>query len=167
MIIALAAAAATPAFAQALSPAAPAAGMGEAEKDHALKTAMAGMASLQMADLALQKAHEARVKDFAQFEHDEQTTVADILKSMDSSLTPPAPDAATAQTIDKLRGLSGAAFDKAFVAGQIEGHQKLLAIQEDYLKAGRDRETINATKLMRGMIREHLVLLGELHKMVG
>jgi putative membrane protein len=154
MIIALAAAAATPAFAQALSPAAPAAGMGEAEKDHALKTAMAGMASLQMADMALQKAHEARVKDFAQFEHDEQTTVADILKSMDSSLTPPAPDAATA-------------FDKAFVAGQIEGHQKLLAIQEDYLKAGRDRETINATKLMRGMIREHLVLLGELHKMVG
>lgn len=175
MTLAGAAGAAAPAFAQTAAPmsGSPMAGssmtgMGPAEKDHAMKTAMAGMASLKMADIALEKARDAKVKEFAKFEHDEQTTVSEILKSMDPGMTPPAPDAKTAELIDKLGKMkSSAEFDRDFIKGQTEGHEKLLAIQEDYLKVGKDRETINATKLVRGMVKEHLVLLADLHKMVG
>jgi hypothetical protein len=39
-----------------------------------------------MGDLALEKAHRAKIKEFAKFEHDEQTTVAEFLKTMDPSL---------------------------------------------------------------------------------
>ena len=49
-----------------------------------------------------------------------------------------------------------------FVMAQIEGHQMLLAIQEEYLKAGKDREHVAVTKLVRGMVMEHLVLLNDL-----
>ena len=42
--------------------------------------------------MALEKARGAKVKEFAQFERDEQTTVGEILKSMDprSGLADPA-----------------------------------------------------------------------------
>ena len=40
-----------------------------------------------MANLALEKAHGEKVKEFAKFERDEQTTVAAILKTMDPGLT--------------------------------------------------------------------------------
>lgn len=141
--------------------------MGQPEMDYGMKTGMAGAAALMMADLGLQKASNAKVKQFAQFEHDEQTTIADILKSMNPNMTPPKPDAQAQATIDKLKGMSGADFDRTFIQGQTEGHQKLLAIQEEYLKAGKNREAMNVAKLARGQIKEHLVLLSDLQKGMG
>ena len=144
------------------------AAMGKAETDHAMKTAMAGGASLQMADIGLQKATDARVKMFAQFEHDEQTIIADILKMMAPGMQMPKPDAATAAAIEKLRGTAaGPDFDRMFVKNQIEGHQKLLAIQEEYLAMGKDPATIGVTKLARGQIKEHLALLADMQKAMG
>ena len=154
------AAAATPALAQMAPMTA-----GDAEKTHAMKTGMAGTASLKVADLGLEKATNAKVKEFAKFEHDEQTTVAEILMSMDPAMKPMA-DPKMADTIDKLSKMkAGAAFDKAFVDAQTEGHQVLLAIQEDYLKVGKNRETVSTAKLVRGMVKEHLALLADLKKM--
>jgi hypothetical protein len=40
----------------------------------------------------------------------------------------------------------------------------LRSIQEDYLKSGRDPETVNTTKLILGMIKEHLTLLADLKR---
>lgn len=150
-----------PALAQATASGA----MGKPETDHAMQTAMAGTASLMMADIGMQKATNAKVKEFAKFEHDEQTTISEILKAMDPSMTPPKPDAKTAEMIEKLKAAkAGAEFDKMFLTGQTEGHEKLLAIQEDYLKSGKNREVTSVAKLARGMIKEHLVLLADLRK---
>ncbi|WP_375461204.1 DUF4142 domain-containing protein [uncultured Enterovirga sp.] len=145
----------------------PAAGapLGTAEVEHGQKTAIAGAASLETSNMALKKASNARVKQFAQFEHDEQTTIAEVLKMVDPSLGSSKPDAKMADVAQKLNAMSGAEFDKAYVAAQIEGHQILLAIQEDYMKSGRNREHLGVAKLARGQIKEHLVMLGELQKM--
>jgi putative membrane protein len=144
---------------------APAPALSQAAKTHVEKTAQIGHASLEMANLALEKARGAKVKEFAKFEHDEQTTMAEVLKSMDPSLTPPSPPAEVAQAIDKLKQLkSGETFDREFVSAQIKGHQMLRRIQEDYLKAGENSEGINTTKLALGMINEHLMLLDDLQK---
>lgn len=123
------------------------------------------MASLKMADMALEKARGAKVKEFAQFERDEQTTVGEILKSMDPDLGSPNPPADVAQALEKLQQLkSGEAFDREFITAQIRGHEMLRSIQQDYLKSGRDPETINTTKLILGMIKEHLTLLADLQR---
>jgi putative membrane protein len=139
--------------------------LGQAEQTHDNQTAMLGGASLQMADIALQKARHPRVKEFAKFEHDEQTTVAAVLKSMDPNLQPPPPPQDVAATIDRLKSMSpGAAFDREFVAAQIKGHDMLRTVQEDYLKAGNDPPTVNTSKLILGMINEHLALLSDLRR---
>ena len=166
LMVALAAAASAGATGSAYAQGA--ATMGQAEMEHAKKTAMVGSVALMTSDVALEKARNAKVKEFAEFEHDEQTTVAEILKSMDPSMAPPSPDPKMADMVSKLKGMSaGAAFDKAYVAGQIEGHEMLLKIQEDYLKVGKDMAHVAVTKLVRGMVKEHLTLLSDLHKTVG
>jgi putative membrane protein len=126
---------------------------------------MLGGASLQMADIAMQKARHPRVREFAKFEHDEQTVVAAVLKSMDSNLQPPKPPQEITETIDRLKHMApGAAFDREFVAAQIKGHRMLRDIQQTYLKDGKDQPTINTSKLVLGMIDEHLTLLSDLHR---
>jgi putative membrane protein len=99
----LAAAAATPAFAQSQQPApiqaspqpmqnqpgsaaggvyASAGPMGQAEVQHLQQTLATGTVALQTSEIALQKAQNPKVKQFAQFERDEQTTVAEVLRSI-------------------------------------------------------------------------------------
>ncbi len=46
-----------------------------------------------------------------------------------------------------------------------QGHQKLLEIQEAYLKAPDDLDETNAAKLARGMIKEHLALLSDMQRL--
>ena len=127
--------------------------------------------SLEASRIALKKAQNPKVKEFAQLEVAEQETIADVLKSMRDQSTPAsgqvkAPSAEVVQTnldakgkqmMEKLqKAEAGAGFDKEYIQGQIQGHQELLQIQETYLKSGKDRENLNVTKLMRGQIKEHL-----------
>ena len=71
-------------------------------------------------------------------------------------------DPAGKEVLATLKGLNGAGFDKAYVAAQLDGHKKLLAIQEHYLKVGQNREHLSVAKLARGMINEHIDHLGTL-----
>ncbi len=141
---------------------------GEAEKKHADMTRMVGSLSLATSRLAVEMASADMVKMFAKFEVAEQETIADILKSMEmekaeGALKVPTEaeveamlDPAGKDALATLKGLSGAGFDKAYVAAQLDGHKKLLVIQEDYLKVGQNHEHLSVAKLARGMINEHL-----------
>ena len=180
-LIALAAAApvaglAFKAFAQEAAP------MGDAEMTHAEMTGMVGALSLLQSKMAVEKASNADVKQFAEWEVAEQQTIADILKSMQDdapdgaqgALQPPTDEEAMAMVdeegqakLEELEGLSGAEFDQAYVTANLEGHQKLLQIQEDYLEAGTNREHLSVAKLARGQVTEHIAHLEELQSMVG
>ena len=171
MLVAAAAVATTgPAFAQNSSAAPPPASgpapqLSQAEQDYINNTAKIGTASLQMSDIALQKARHPRVKEFARFEHDEQTTMGDVLKSMNPNLKPPAPPQEVAAAIEKLKQLRpGEAFDSEFVTAQIQGHEALRTTQQGYLKSARNPEAITAAKLALAMINEHLALLSDLRR---
>jgi Domain of unknown function (DUF4142) len=84
---------------------------------------------------------------------------------MDPSFTASNPPRDVGEAIDKLRNMRGGeVFDREFVTAQIQGHGMLRSIQEDYLKEGKDQGTINATKLVLGMINEHLTLLSDLQR---
>ena len=136
--------------------------MGEAEMKHTRDTLMAGMVALETSKVALEKARNDQVKQYAQFEKDEQEGIAEVLKSMmdpaaTSSAMPMQLQGEDAAMVQKLRGMqAGAEFDRMYVQGQIEGHQKLLRIQEEYIRQGRNREHMNVAKLARGHIKEHI-----------
>jgi len=155
--------------------------MGEAEMTHAEQTGMVGSLSLLQSRLAVTKATDAKVKEFASFEVAEQETIGDILKSLkmpadeaQGALMPPTDEEAVAMVdeagkakLTELEGLAGADFDKAYVAANLEGHQKLLGIQEAYLTAGTNREHLSVAKLARGQVTEHIAHLEELNSMLG
>ncbi|MCQ8784008.1 DUF4142 domain-containing protein [Mangrovibrevibacter kandeliae] len=144
-------------------------------------TAMVGSLSLAMSRIALEKASDGMVKQFATFETSEQETIADVLMSMqmdpskaqgalkkptDAEVEPKI-DQTGKDMLDKLRGMSGADFDKQYVMGQLDGHKKLLTIQEDYLKVGQNREPLDVAKLARATVREHITLLEGLQSKMG
>lgn len=139
--------------------------------------------SLQQSNFAHGKAQNARVKQFADFEIAEQNLLTDIMRSFadpnaTASTTQGAQAAAAtapelpqkdSQAMERLsKTQAGAAFDKDYVALQIEGHRQLLDLQEKQLRqASGNREMTNIAKLARGQIKEHLALLQDMQKELG
>jgi putative membrane protein len=166
------AAIASPVLAQTRGPApGPSAEMGEAETRHMTDTMKTGALALATSRLAVEKAQHELVKQFAQFEVAEQETIAEVLKSMQGANVTTGQGAAPnaevrdqlddkgRQTLKALQDAKGADFDRQYVKGQIDGHQELLKIQEQYVQAGRNREQVNVAKLARGQVKEHISLL--------
>jgi putative membrane protein len=140
------------------------------------ETMMVGSVALLTSEIALQKAKEDEVKQFAQFERDEQTTIAEVLRSMmepagtaspqGGASAQPQLDQKHAEMVQKLQqAKAGEAFDKEYVKGQLEGHQELLQIQERFLQGRpQNREAMNTAKMARGHIKEHIAMLKEIQK---
>lgn len=138
--------------------------------------------SLQQSNFALAKAQNPRVKQFAQFEIGEQNTLTDIMHSFAEPATTASTStgakaaAATAPELSQkdstaMERLSkaqpGAAFDRDYVELQIEGHQRLLKLQDDQIQKSGNREMTNIAKLARGQIQEHLAMLDMIRKELG
>jgi putative membrane protein len=139
--------------------------------------------SLQQSNFAHSKAQNPRVKQFSEFEIGEQNLLTEIMQSFadpnaTASTTQGAQAAAStapelpprdAQGMERLsKAQAGVAFDKDYVALQIEGHQQLLKLQESHLQqASGNREMTNIAKLARGQIKEHLVMLQDIQKELG
>lgn len=140
-----------------------AATMGEAEKEHAEQTLAVGSVALETSRAAQSKVTGAWAKKFASYEIAEQTTIAEILKSMGAA---PAKmtDKQLAMIAKARDGKAGADFDKAYVADQIDGHKELLKIQETYIGKGKDAGAVGLAKLARSQIKEHIDMLETIQK---
>ena len=153
---ALLAASTKPALAQAMS--GPTLGMAK----YKAQTLMAGTYSKQTSQLAIEQATHPKVKEFGQFEASEQTTIAQVLT--DTNNPPPTPlDPKHAALLKQLQGMSGKAFDAAYVQGQIDGHQELLAIQQAFLNgAPISHDNRHIAMLARTVIQMHLTMLQDI-----
>jgi putative membrane protein len=169
----------TPAPAQTMAPPTPAPSeMSDAQRKHIKDTMAVGSLSLLLSRIAKSKVSHPLLKQFVDFEIAEQETVADILKAINTNAAPTgsvqAPtDADLMQNLDdtgkasveKLHALrAGSEFDRDYIRYEVEGHRKLLDIQEVYLKAPDNLDLTNVAKLARGMIKEHLTLLADMDK---
>jgi putative membrane protein len=154
--------------------------MSNAAEKHVKTTMAVGSLSLAISRIALPKVKHAMLKQFAEFEISEQETIADILKNMKMpgllpSGTVKAPTDAELtgnlgpkgkDMVEKMRAMkAGPDFDREYVKAQIDAHRELLAIQEAYLGTPDNLDETNIAKLARGMIKEHLTLLGNIEKM--
>ena len=130
-------------------------------------TLLGGTFAKETSQVALTRATNPKVKEFAQFEVDEQTVIAQVLTNL--SNPPPAPlDPGHASKLTDLQSQSGKAFDVAYVQGQIAGHQELLSIQQGYLAAmPSDLDTMHAAMLARVTIMMHLTMLSDIQTMLA
>ncbi|RYG60072.1 MAG: DUF4142 domain-containing protein [Alphaproteobacteria bacterium] len=130
-----------------------------AETEHRMATLQTGMLAMESSRVAISRSSNMMVKQFAQAEIDEQTTIATVFKSMYPDMPEVKLNAENTAKLNQLKNAPSAGFDKAYVAMQIEGHNMLLEAQDDYISGAQNREEMNVAKLARGQIKDHLKLL--------
>jgi predicted outer membrane protein len=144
---------------------------GRAEQRYMMDTAMTGQVALRTSQSAQRKGQHELVRSFAQSEVMEQTTIADILRDMAREAGQPAPamqpDPRMAAQITALERMpAGPMFDREYIRGQIQGHEQLLRVQEDYIRSGRNTHMKHIAMLARGQIADHLKVLREADEMI-
>ena len=103
------------------------------------------------------------MREFAGFETAEQITIGQILQEVSGMPVPPlTPDQRAMMA--QLQAASGPAFEEQYVAAQVDGHQKLLVVQERYLSTGSIPAMRHVAMLARGQIQEHLKLLSDIQR---
>ena len=126
------------------------------------QTLKAGNFSKQISQLAVTNANRPKVRQFAQFEVAEQTTVAQVLTG-DANPPPVALDTREAEIMGQLEAQSGKDFDPHYIHSQIIGHQQLLDIQQAFLNGtmtGQEYEPIAV--MARMVIQMHLTMLQDM-----
>ncbi len=116
--------------------------MAPADQVFAKNAAAGGLAEIELSQLAVRKAASADVKAFAERMVADHTAVAQELAQIMSAkgMTSPAIDAEHQTMREKLNGLSGAAFDKEYMAGMMKDHDATVADYRGESVAGGDRE---------------------------
>ena len=137
--------------------------LGPAEAEAAAQTGRLGSVSLYASRAAQRRAYRSDVREFADFEAAEQTNIAAVLAEVTGG-PPPALSYEERAELDRLQATEGAGFERAYVRQQIDGHRRLLAVQERYLSVGRVPAMRHVAILARGQILEHLRLLADIQQ---
>jgi putative membrane protein len=114
-----------------------------ADTAFANKAAVGGMAEVALAKLALSKTSSSKIKDFANMmitDHGKANMELDSIAKTKTVTLPATVDAEHQAKMDSLSKLSGADFNKAYVATMIEGHQKTLALMQTEASSGKDAD---------------------------
>lgn len=160
----------------------PAPGTSDAVRAHIRDTMAAGAQSLMVSRIAQGKLRHPMGRQFADFEAAEQDGIADVLKGRAmpgakpaGAMVPPTDaeveadlDADGRAAVARFRDMAaGPDFEKSYIQAQVDGHRRLLGIQDAYLRVADDETETAIAKLARGRIQEHLVILGDIAKHLG
>jgi putative membrane protein len=124
-------------------PGSPNRGTGMTDSDFMTEAAIGGMAEVESGKLASTKAQNAEVKKFAQMMVTDHTKANNELKTLAESKGATLPtelDAKHKSTMTELQGLSGAQFDRAYVAAQLAAHEKTVKLFQTQAMSGTDAE---------------------------
>ena len=125
------------------------------------KAGQGGMAEVELGRLAVQKASNEQVKQFGQRMIDDHSKVNNELKTLCSNKGITAPtgiDSADQSRKDKLSGLSGAAFDKAYMEDMVSDHKKDVSEFEHEASRGTDPEVKAFASKTLPTLQQHLQL---------
>ena len=150
-----------PAFAQTTS----AKPVSSTDQTFIMNTAKAGMAEVELGKLALQNASSDAVKKFGQKMVDDHTKANDNLKQAadQAGIELPADTSAKhKQLVQKLSGLSGAAFDKAYMDAMVKDHVEDVAEFEKASKAPGNSPIRTFAASTLPTLKEHLQMAREI-----
>ena len=134
------------------------------------KAAEGGTAEVALAKLAQEKASNADVKSFAAKLEKDHSQANDDLKEVASkkNITLSATSSKSHQpTHDRLAKLSGAEFDKAYVAAMLESHQKGVRDFSNVASGSGDAEVKAFASKTLPTLKDHLQQVQELSKAIG
>lgn len=127
-----------------------------------LSELMGGEFAIATSRLALERSRNPQVRNFAQLEINEQTAVAAALGTVPGGVQP-RPDQIA--IIQQLQGMApGRQFDRAYVEGQLAGHEELLALNTAYAQSGSDSRGRAVATVAVPSIQTHLSILSSLRR---
>ena len=136
-----------------------------------VKTAAAGgLAEVKLGQLAADKASGADVKAFGQKMVDDHTKLNNDMKPIADRMGIMAPstlDAKDQALYDKLNGMSGMAFDHAYLRAMVMDHHKDLKEFTAEMNSTKDPELKTAVTQGRDVIQQHTTMVEQLAKSSG
>lgn len=129
--------------------------------------AIANMAEIEAGKLALEKAQDPKVKEFAQHMVDDHTKLLDELKQLAQANNvelPGAPDAKHQKLMKKLQGLSGEKFDREYMQAMVKDHRDALKLAQRTAKGAKDEELKSAAQKAAPEIQDHLKMAQDISK---
>ena len=130
-----------------------------ADQAYVQNAAASDMFEIESSRLALDKATVPALKTYAQMMIDEHTKSTNELKPAAQAAGIPGPSALPADKqakIDTLGRLSGAEFDRQYLADQRSGHQETLAKVNSYLAAAPAGPLKDHAAKVTGVVQKHL-----------
>jgi len=132
------------------------------DNDFIMKAAQGGMAEVELGKLAQTKSQNAEVKKFAQMmieDHSNANTELKALATKKSVTLPTEVNAEQKATADKLKTLSGAEFDKAYVETMVSDHKKTVDLFEKESTGGADADAKAFAAKTLPKIKAHLEMI--------
>jgi len=140
------------------------------DQEFVTKASAAGLAEVNAGMLATKNAGDAGVKKFGQQMVEDHTkankellTLADKLRLRAASRE----DAEHEKMAARLLKLSGAEFDKEYMAGQVKDHEEAVALFEKQAKGGSDKDLKAWAEKTLPTLKHHHKMAKELHDKVG
>jgi putative membrane protein len=144
-------------------------GVAPKTEDFVKEVAVSDMFEIESSKLAQQKASAAPVKTFAGQMVTDHTKTSTELKGLVSggkvkAEVPAGMDSSHQSKLDKLKGLSGADFDKQYVSDQQGAHKDAVDLFERYAKGGDNAELKNWAGKTVPALKHHKEMADKLPK---
>jgi len=131
----------------------------EDDAEFAVKAADAGLSEVQLGRLAMERATDARVKDFATRMVRDHEQANDELLSIAARHNITLPPAASEDEVDKQRDLrekSGADFDRAYMRQMVDDHDDAVSLFEDAASDARNPDLQSFAARTLPALKKHL-----------
>jgi len=140
------------------------------DQEFVTKASASGLAEVNAGMLATKSASDPAVKKFAQHMVDDHTKANKELLALADKLRLRAAmkqDAEHERMEGQLMKLSGAAFDREYMAGQVKDHEEAVALFEKQSKSGSSAELKDWAGKTLPTLRHHLKMAKEMNEKVG
>lgn len=140
-----------------------------ADRKFVTEAASGGMTEVELGKLAQQQAANAQVKEFGSRMAQDHAKANEELKRIADAKgvpVPAQPDAKHQKDIERLRGLSGAAFDREYMKHMVADHKKDVAEFQKESRSAKDNEVKDFATRTLPTLQEHLKMAERTHDTV-
>lgn len=138
------------------------------DRDFIRQADMAGRAEIDMGRLAMKNAADPAVREFGRWMVTDHLAIGEAITRLGTRLdVPPATgiDSKDQSAMQRLQGLTGAAFDREYIPLQISDHHQAIALFEREASAGEQPVLKAVAQHALPMLRQHLAEAEELAKL--
>ena len=134
------------------------------------QAAQGGMAEVAAGNMAMQRGASPAVREFGRWMVTDHTAMDKTLTGMAEHLgitVPTAPNATQQGQAQRLEGLNGRSFDRAYIAAQVQDHEMVIKVFDTEANSGTDPRLRFFAQQALPVLQQHLAEAQDLQQMTG